>query len=64
MFTDSHCHLNYKGLVEDQAATIARACRIRADPRESPVGEHRVDSAVADGWTGTVCRPPFPFRTG
>ena len=25
MFTDSHCHLNYKGLVEDQAGTIARA---------------------------------------
>ena len=25
MFTDSHCHLNYKGLVEDQGGTIARA---------------------------------------
>lgn len=25
MFTDSHCHLNYKGLVEDQAEVIARA---------------------------------------
>ena len=25
MFTDSHCHLNYKGLVEDQVAVIARA---------------------------------------
>lgn len=25
MFIDSHCHLNYKGLVEDQAAVIARA---------------------------------------
>jgi TatD DNase family protein len=25
MFVDSHCHLNYKGLVEDQAAVIARA---------------------------------------
>ena len=25
MLTDSHCHLNYKGLVEDQAAVIARA---------------------------------------
>ena len=22
---DSHCHLNYKGLVEDQAAVVARA---------------------------------------
>jgi TatD DNase family protein len=25
MFVDSHCHLNYKGLIEDQAAVIARA---------------------------------------
>lgn len=25
MLTDSHCHLNYKGLVEDQAGVIARA---------------------------------------
>jgi TatD DNase family protein len=25
MFADSHCHLNYKGLVEDQAAVLARA---------------------------------------
>ncbi len=25
MFTDSHCHLNYKGLVEDQVAVIERA---------------------------------------
>lgn len=25
MFTDSHCHLNYQGLVEDQAEVIARA---------------------------------------
>lgn len=25
MFTDSHCHLNYKGLVEQQAAVIDRA---------------------------------------
>jgi TatD DNase family protein len=25
MFTDSHCHLNYKGLVEEQRAVIARA---------------------------------------
>lgn len=25
MFVDSHCHLNYKGLVEDQAIVIARA---------------------------------------
>jgi len=25
MFTDSHCHLNYKGLVEDQPAVLERA---------------------------------------
>ena len=25
MFIDSHCHLNYKGLVEDQAGVIARS---------------------------------------
>jgi TatD DNase family protein len=25
MFTDSHCHLNYKGLVEDQAGVLGRA---------------------------------------
>jgi TatD DNase family protein len=25
MFADSHCHLNYPGLVEDQAAVLARA---------------------------------------
>jgi TatD DNase family protein len=25
MLIDSHCHLNYKGLIEDQAAVIARA---------------------------------------
>jgi TatD DNase family protein len=25
MFTDSHCHLNYKGLVEDQAGVLERA---------------------------------------
>ena len=25
MFVDSHCHLNYKGLVEEQAAVLERA---------------------------------------
>ncbi len=25
MFVDSHCHLNYKGLIEDQQAVLARA---------------------------------------
>lgn len=27
MFVDSHCHLNYKGLVEDQAGVIERATK-------------------------------------
>ena len=25
MFIDSHCHLNYQGLVEDQPGVLARA---------------------------------------
>ncbi|HEU4650012.1 MAG TPA: TatD family hydrolase, partial [Croceibacterium sp.] len=25
MLVDSHCHLNYQGLVEDQRAVLARA---------------------------------------
>ena len=25
MLIDSHCHLNYKGLVEDQQGALARA---------------------------------------
>ena len=25
MFVDSHCHLNYKGLVEEQGTVLARA---------------------------------------
>ncbi|MFN3592249.1 MAG: LuxR family transcriptional regulator, partial [Thermaurantiacus sp.] len=25
MLIDSHCHLNYPGLVEDEAGTLARA---------------------------------------
>ena len=25
MFVDSHCHLNYQGLVEDQPGVLARA---------------------------------------
>jgi TatD DNase family protein len=31
MFVDSHCHLNYKGLVEDQTAVIARARQAGVD---------------------------------
>ncbi len=31
MFIDSHCHLNYKGLVEDQAAVLERARRAGVD---------------------------------
>jgi TatD DNase family protein len=31
MFVDSHCHLNYKGLVEDQGAVLERARRAGVD---------------------------------
>ena len=41
MFTDSHCHLNYKGLVEDQPGVLARAraagvtAMLNISPRQS-----------------------------
>src|SRR3954463_6928906 len=31
MFTDSHCHLNYKGLVEEQQAVLERARAVGVD---------------------------------
>ena len=40
MFVDSHCHLNYKGLVEDQSGVLARAraegvsCMLNISTRE------------------------------
>ena len=36
MLADSHCHLNYRGLVEDQQAVLARACA-----RRHRYAEHR-----------------------
>jgi len=46
MLVDSHCHLNYKGLIEDQAGVIARA-------RAAGVGTMLNISTRASEW-GTV----------
>jgi len=43
MFIDSHCHLNYKGLVEDQPGVLARA-------REAGVSGMLNISTRASGW--------------
>ena len=43
MFVDSHCHLNYKGLVEDQPAVLARA-------REAGVAKMLNISTRASEW--------------
>ncbi|HEY0626822.1 MAG TPA: TatD family hydrolase [Allosphingosinicella sp.] len=43
MFVDSHCHLNYKGLVEEQGAVIARA-------REAGVAKMLNISTRASEW--------------
>ena len=47
MFTDSHCHLNYKGLIEDQAAVIARA-------REAGVGTMLNISTRESEWDAII----------
>lgn len=47
MFADSHCHLNYPGLVEDQAAVIARA-------RARGVSEMLNISTRADEWAAVI----------
>jgi len=47
MFVDSHCHLNYAGLVEDQAAVIARA-------RESGVSTMLNISTKAHEWADVI----------
>lgn len=47
MFTDSHCHLNYKGLVEEQGAVIARA-------RDAGVSAMLNISTRADEWDEVV----------
>lgn len=47
MFVDSHCHLNYKGLVEEQAAVLARA-------RAAGVGTMLNISTRASEWDEVV----------
>lgn len=54
MLVDSHCHLNYQGLVEDQAAVLARA-------REAGVGAFLNISTRQREWAdvvGTAEREP------
>lgn len=54
MLVDSHCHLNYEGLVEDQAAVLARA-------REAGVGTFLNISTRQREWAdvvGTAEREP------
>jgi TatD DNase family protein len=47
MFTDSHCHLNYKGLVEDQPGVLARA-------REAGVSAMLNISTRASEWNDVI----------
>jgi len=47
MFIDSHCHLNYKGLVEEQAAVLARA-------RDSGVATMLNISTRASEWDDVI----------
>lgn len=47
MFVDSHCHLNYKGLVEEQDAVVARA-------RAAGVGPMLNISTRASEWDAVV----------
>jgi TatD DNase family protein len=47
MFTDSHCHLNYKGLVEDQQGVLARA-------RAAGVGAMLNISTRASEWDDVI----------
>lgn len=59
MLIDSHCHLEYKGLVEDQAAVIARA-------RAAGVGAFLNISTRQSEWdqvVGTAAREPDIFAS-
>ncbi len=64
MFIDSHCHLNYKGLVEDQAAVLARARTagvsgmLNISTRESEWDDVlRVAEREADVWASVGIHP-------
>jgi TatD DNase family protein len=59
MLVDSHCHLEYKGLVEDQTAVLARA-------RAAGVGAFLNISTRASEWDqviGTAAREPDVFAS-
>ena len=59
MLVDSHCHLEYKGLVEDQAAVLARA-------RAAGVGAFLNISTRQSEWAqvvGTAAREPDVFAS-
>lgn len=59
MLVDSHCHLNYDGLVEDQAAVLARA-------RGAGVGGFLNISTRRSEWDAviaTACREPDVWAT-
>src|ERR1700740_376081 len=59
MFTDSHCHLNYKGLVEEQAAVLERA-------RAGGVSRMLNIATRASEWAdvlGTAAREPDGWAT-
>jgi TatD DNase family protein len=59
MLVDSHCHLEYKGLVEDQAGVLARA-------RAAGVGAFLNISTRQNEWAqvvGTAAREPDVFAS-
>lgn len=59
MLVDSHCHLEYKGLIEDQAAVIARA-------RAAGIGAFLNISTRQSEWdqvVGTAAREPDVFAS-
>lgn len=59
MLIDSHCHLEYKGLVEDQAGVLARA-------RDAGVGAFLNISTRQSEWeqvVGTAAREPDVFAS-
>ena len=53
MFVDSHCHLNYKGLVEDQAAVIERAHAVGVTAMLNISTREREWDDVIEAATGT-----------
>src|SRR3546814_20258425 len=60
MFIDSHCHLNYKGLVEDQQNVLERA-------RGAGVGLMLNIATRESEWDDvlyTALRPPVVWETG